>query len=198
MEKPIEEWVHIFLDTCIIIDLFVPMDRINQYPEALKERIIKTKKLFEFFKASGTSRTFYISAITVGELTKMASDVPNDEMLIELFSSGDVAFVDYTKDIALSINGKLNKYLPDTTINQYVKQKEKELNEQNVFQARQYIVDDLKIIASANYLPKIDVILTSDKNTFLPIAEKFELMAVRPETLSEDLFGEIETRNGYS
>ena len=59
---------------------------------------------------------------------------------------------------------------------------------------RGWISDDLKIAATAKSLHKLDIILTSDKNTFLPIALKMGLpcLAMFEDQFQPDLFGGIE------
>ena len=43
--KPIAEWQHIFLDTCVIIDLLQNPEKFQKNPEH-QQRIIDTKNLF--------------------------------------------------------------------------------------------------------------------------------------------------------
>ena len=194
--EPIEKWKYIFLDTSVIIDLLLDANKFDKNVP-VKKRINDTKKLFKYFSNSNTflekQYVFYVSAISVSELT---ANLDKDLILVllRLFSAGDLTFVDFTKDIALTITNNIKQYLPNFSINQFVSQLEKELKDDNtVFNKRNWIIDDLKIASSAKSLKKLDVVLTADKKTFSPICIKLEIPYVETSNLPKDLFDDINT-----
>ena len=194
--EPIEKWKYIFLDTSVIIDLLLDANKFDKNVP-VKKRINDTKKLFKYFSDSNTflekQYVFYVSAISVSELT---ANLDKDLILVllRLFSAGDLTFVDFTKDIALTITNNIKQYLPNFSINQFVSQLEKELKDDNtVFNKRNWIIDDLKIASSAKSLKKLDVVLTADKKTFSPICIKLEIPHVETSNLPKDLFDDINT-----
>lgn len=57
---------------------------------------------------------------------------------------------------------------------------------------RQWIKDDFKICFCAKSIPKIDVVLTGDKNTFLPICYRMLLgLSTTGEKFSRNLLGSL-------
>lgn len=194
--EPIEKWKYIFLDTSVIIDLLLDANKFNKNIHVQK-RINDTKKLFKYFSDSNTflekQYVFYISAITVSELTANL-DKDLTLVLLRLFSAGDLTFVDFTKDIALIITNNIKQYLPNYSINQFISQLEKKLKDDNtVFNKRNWIIDDLKIASSAKSLKKLDVVLTADKKTFSPICVQLDIPFVETSNLPKDLFDDINT-----
>lgn len=194
--EPIEKWKYIFLDTSVIIDLLLDANKFDKNVPVQK-RINDTKKLFKYFSDSNTflekQYVFYVSAISVSELTANL-DKDLTLVLLRLFSAGDLTFVDFTKDIALTITNNIKQYLPNFSINQFVSQLEKELKDDNtVFNKRNWIIDDLKIASSAKSLKKLDVVLTADKKTFSPICIQLEIPYVETSNLPKDLFDDINT-----
>lgn len=163
----------------------------------VQKRINDTKKLLKHFSDSNTflekQYVFYISAITVSELTANL-DKDLTLVLLRLFSAGDLTFVDFTKDIALTITNNIKQYLPNYSINQFISQLEKKLKDDNtVFNKRNWIIDDLKIASSAKSLKKLDVVLTADKKTFSPICVQLDIPFVETSNLPKDLFDDINT-----
>lgn len=194
--EPIEKWKYIFLDTSVIIDLLLDANKFDKNVPVQK-RINDTKKLFKYFSDSNTflekQYVFYVSAISVSELTANL-DKDLTLVLLRLFSAGDLTFVDFTKDIALTITNNIKHYLPNFSINQFFSQLEKELKHNNtVFNKRNWIIDDLKIASSAKSLKKLDVVLTADKKTFSPICNQLEIPYVETSNLPKDLFDDINT-----
>lgn len=194
--EPIEKWKYIFLDTSVIIDLLLDANKFSKNIPVQK-RINDTKKLFKYFSDSNTFKNkqyvFYVSAISVSELTaKLDNDLT--VVLLRLFSAGDLTFVDFTKDIALTITNDIKMYLPNFSYNQFISQLEKELkNDNTVFNKRNWIIDDLKIASTAKSLTKVDVVLTADKKTFTPICAQLDIPFVETSNLPKDLFDDINT-----
>lgn len=115
-----------------------------------------------------------------------------------MFSCADVTFVDFTKEIASQISKNISNYLPNGThVNQLLAQFEKQINDNTIINSRNWVSDDLKIVVSAKYLKKLDVILTADKKTFLPIAELLELPVLNTAKLQLDLFDNINLEVAY-
>ena len=192
--KAISDWNYIFLDTSVIIDLFQNPDRLHKNPKHQK-RVIDTKKLFQYFeKRKDTKKknyVFYVSAITVSELTANL-EIDLFEILLDIFQSGDLTFVDFTKEIAFSISKNVREFVPQYSYNQLVKHLEKSLKDENsITNARNWIEDDLKIACSANMLNKLDVVLTADERTFSPICEKLNIPYQKTSHIPKDLFDEI-------
>lgn len=195
--KPIAEWQHILLDTSFIIDVLSDPGRFQKNPE-VKRRIEIAHRVMEILAVNDTEsnksrHNFFISAVTLGELRKLSVETAAKDLVL-LFSAGDVTFVDYTKDIALLLNRSLEEALPATgQKHQFVRYLEKELAALGVANVRQWVSDDLKIVASAKSIKRLDVALTSDKNTFKLIADTLTVPCVSMfmEDFEQDLFGDI-------
>ncbi len=194
--KPIAEWQNILLDTSFIVDYLSDSARFIKNPE-VKRRIEIAHRVMEILSAyekeeGKTRRNFFISAITVSELRKLAAENTAKELVL-MFGAGDVTFVDYTKDVALLLNRSLDTCLPKSQKHQFIAYLEKELKARNYANVRQWVSDDLKIVASAKSIKKLDVALTSDKNTFKLIADTLDVPCVSMfmEDFEQDLFGDI-------
>lgn len=194
--KPITEWQNIFLDTSFIIDYLSDPERFNKNPE-VKRRIEIAHRVMEILstydkESKKPSRNFFISAITVGELRKLAVENVAKELVL-VFGAADVTFVDYTKDIALLLHRSLEEALPEGKKYHFIRYLEKELAARNFANVRQWISDDMKIVASAKSVKGLDVVLTSDKNTFKLIADTLDVSCVTMfmEDFDTDLFGDI-------
>lgn len=194
--KPVKDWKHIFLDTSFIIDYLADPSKERKNAE-FQQRVDLAHRIMEIlctYEPNGEKgkRNFYISAVTIAELRKLSSaNIAKD--LVLLFNTGDVTFVDFTKDIALKLNQNMEHYLPDGQKHQFIAYLEKELKAQQVANARQWVSDDLKIAACAKSLKSLDAVLTSDKNTFKLIADMLELPCVSmfKEEFESDLFSDI-------
>jgi hypothetical protein len=194
--KPVKDWKDIFLDTSFIIDYLADPFKAHKNAD-VQQRIELAHRVMEILSAYDLSgkrekRNFYISAISVAELRKLAAANTVKELVL-LFNAGDVTFVDFTKDIALRLNQNLEHYLPDGQKHQFISYLEKELRANNIANARQWVSDDLKIAACAKSLKSLDAVLTSDKNTFRLIADTLELPCISmfKEEFASDLFGDI-------
>jgi hypothetical protein len=192
--KSISEWRYIFLDTSVVIDLFQNPDRLEKNPKHQK-RVLDTLKLFQYFEKSKEVKkknyVFYISAITVSELT---ADLEIDllEILLEIFKSGELTFVDFTKEIAFSISKNVREFVPKYSYNQLIKYLENNLkNENSITNSRNWIEDDLKIACSAQLLRKLDIVLTADEKTFSPICENLDIPYQKTSHLPKDMFDDI-------
>lgn len=166
IKKRMGDCEKVFLDTSIIIDLLNAKES-NEKTFFVKNLI---NSLCENKTNSKKERVFFISTITIGELVKFADKGKNDVIidLMKLLNSSNLEVVPYTDDIALNQNILFKDYLTKTNLNKLIEQLK--LFPHNYVLAREYITRDFMIITTAHH-KNVDVILTSDKNSFLPIAE---------------------------
>ena len=194
--KPIESWKYIFLDTSVIIDLLQNPSRFDKNKNH-QQRIIDTQKLFNYFndckEIKGKEYVFYISAITISELS-VAIDTDLLDILLILLNSGDITFVDFTKEIAFNLSRNIREQAPDYSINQILSHLEKELKGDNqITNTRNWVDNDFKIVSTAKSLRRLDVVLTADRRTFIPICQKLDIPYIETSDLPKDMFNEIKT-----
>lgn len=196
--KPIKEWKYVFLDTSVIIDFLQNSEKHAKNPKVQK-RIELTQKLINNLGISnnGNRCLFYVSAVSLSELIKSSRPENIAQEVALIFNTSDVVFMDFTKSIANFLQRSLENFLPDGQKHTFIKQLEKVLNEQNVSNARQWVSDDLKIAATASTVKKLDALLTADRNTFFPIAEKLEIPCLVTDDIPIDLFGELDTESTF-
>jgi hypothetical protein len=197
--KPIKEWKYVFLDTSVIIDFLQNPERHTKNPK-VQERIKRTQKLINYLGNSnnGNRCVFYISAVSLSELIKLSRPENIGQEVALIFNTSDVVFMDFTKSIANRLQKSLEHFLPDGEKHKFIKKLEKSLNEQDVYNSRQWVSDDLKIAATAeSTVRKLDVLLTGDRNTFFPIAEKLEIPCLVTDDIPLDLFGELDTESTF-
>lgn len=176
IKRKMAECTKVFLDTSILIDLF--------NTSVTNERTKFVRNLIDSLNNSspikGKTRTFYISSITIGEMVKFASK-SKDEVLVDLLTllqAQNLEVLPYTEYIALNQNVLFKKYATKTKLNEFlIKLK---LFPHNYVLAREYISRDFMIISTAHQI-NADVIITSDKNTFLPIAQEINIFCVVAE-----------------
>jgi len=199
--KPINDWQHIFLDTSFIVDVLSDPARFAK-DILVQQRIQLAQRVLEILSTYDNGeqqqrRQYYISAVTISELRKSVADNVAKELVL-LFSAADVTFIDFTKDIALLLNRTLDTCLPDGQKYQFIAHLENELKARQYANVRQWVSDDLKIVGSAKSVKKLDVALTSDKNTFKVIADKLEVPCISmfKEDFDIDLFGDISIITG--
>tara|TARA_R110002096_G_scaffold352864_9_gene546093 strand:- start:1616 stop:2146 length:531 start_codon:yes stop_codon:yes gene_type:complete len=162
-----------------------------------QQRIIDTQKLFNYFndckEIKGKEYVFYISAITISELS-VAIDTDLLDILLILLNSGDITFVDFTKEIAFNLSRNIREQAPDYSINQILSHLEKELKGDNqITNTRNWIDNDFKIVSTAKSLRRLDVVLTADRRTFTPICQKLDIPYIETSDLPKDMFNEIKT-----
>lgn len=196
--KPIKEWKYVFLDTSVIIDFLQNSEKHAKNPKVQK-RIELTQKLINNLGISnnGNRCLFYVSAVSLSELIKSSRPENIAQEVALIFNTSDVVFMDFTKSIANFLQRSLENFLPDGQKHTFIKQLEKVLNEQNVSNARQWVSDDLKIAATASTVKKLDALLTADRNTFFPIAEKLEIPCLVTDEIPINLFGELDTESTF-
>jgi hypothetical protein len=193
--KPIKDWRNIFLDTSVIVDYLQNPERHSKNP-VVQKRIINTQALIrsvtELDKENNTKCFLYVSAVTLAELMKTNRPDNIAQEVAQIFNTADVVFVDFSRSIANWLQRSLESYLPDNHKYEFIRSLEKALSENHVMNARQWVSDDLKIAASAGSVKRLDVILTADRRTFYPIAEKLELPCMVTDDIPLNLFGEID------
>ena len=205
--KPIKDWRYIFIDTSTILDFIKIPARFSKNP-AEQTRIELAHKIIRALEEVEKSRTdkkqrivLYVSAISLFEIRQLEKDKTVYDTIVQLFSNFDVTIISFNKKSAEALTIGLDEVLPDAQKKHYLKslavQREKDIPAQN---AKEWISDDLKILACAKSLPKdkLDVILTGDIRTFQPIADALELpcLPTYQKYLPTDLFGELDT--GYN
>lgn len=176
IKRKMAECTKVFLDTSILIDLFNTSET-NERTKFVRNLI---DSLNNSLLVKGKSRTFYISTITIGEMVKFASK-SKDEVLVDLLTllqAQNLEILPYTDDIALNQNVLFKKYATKTKLNELLKKLK--LFPHNYVLAREYISRDFMIITTAHHI-NADVIITSDKNTFLPIAQELNIFCVVAE-----------------
>lgn len=192
--KPIKEWKYVFLDTSVIIDFLQNPEKHAKNPD-VQNRIILTKKLINNLGVSsnGSKCLFYISAISLSELIKSSRPENIAQEVALIFNTSDVVFMDFTKNIANFLQRSLENYLPDGQKHIFIRQLEKELKVKNMHNSRQWVSDDLKIVATASTVKKLDALLTADKNTMYPIAIKLEVPCLITDDIPLNMFGDLDT-----
>lgn len=188
----ISEWRRIFIDTSFIIDSIRDLSLISE-EDPKYSAIQKSQKLLEHFQLIAERNENQIrwitSSIVLSELIKFENQDAVDE-LQGILMSPEVEIINFTRREASFILNEMGNYVEDKHISQYINDLRKELAKSGVFNPRNYIAKDALIIACAKS-KKCDVVLTSDKNSFLPIARKVGLPILLSEDLRLDLHGNI-------
>jgi hypothetical protein len=197
--KKISEWKHVFLDTSFIIDYLSDSEKFDANPKK-KENIEVSKMIMEYLslKKNNEKPQFYVTSITLGELRRLET-ASIFKKIIEVLSAGDVIFVSYRKEEAIEVNNIIEKYKKTKSPKLSLEDLGKARKESGCLNYRNWISDDMKILSCAKILydrKQLDIILTSDEKTFLPIAEFLELPCciLNKRYLPRNLFGEIDRK----
>ena len=161
------EWENIFLDTSIIIRYLHGMRDGNNREAAFVKRLIDDLNATKTSK--GKKRNFFISSITIGELYDKSGDTKRAENIVRALNTKGLTFISFDNDIAEFMTGKYHAILGTSVLKDIARQLS--FPEHDLLHARQWIEKDVMIIASAEY-SNCDIILTMDKKTMLPIANK--------------------------
>jgi hypothetical protein len=184
--KPIKNWSRVMIDTSVIVDYTKNPARFDKNPGE-KDRIEKVQQLINYLTNTPHLQEppmLLVSAISIAELSKLPESRSNIERVTNLFSGTDVVFVDFTASIAASIPLLLDGVLPDGQKFQWLKQLEQDLRSEGISWARQWVSDDLKIIASAHaQRRKLDALISSDTKVFAQLATKLDLPLVQPDKI---------------
>ncbi len=185
-----------FFDTSVICDYLTLPERLVKNPD-VQERVKKTHQLFEIFKQrdqkdQSKKLWFYVSAITITELRKFqrSEDVLSD--IVNLVNTGNVVFVDFSKEVAEYLHKNFTSYLSDNSLREFTANLEK-LTDMGAMSARKWIDDDVKIAGTAKMVRKLDALLTGDYKTFLPVAKQMGLPVYYTKDIPVDMFGELKT-----
>lgn len=176
IKRKMAECTRVFLDTSIIIDLFNTSNT-NERTKFVRHLIDSLNNLSS---VKGKQRVFYVSAVTIGEMVKFASKTSEEVIidLLQLLHAQDLEIAHYTDTVALHQNVLFKDYLSKKKLNALIEKLN--LFPHDYVLAREYISRDFMIIATAHE-KNADVILTSDKNTFLPIAKDLNIFCVVAE-----------------
>ena len=194
--KKISEWRYILLDTSFIVDYLSDPTRFASNP-VKKENIELAKSIMELLSSEKRKikPQFYITSITIGELKRLETESVAKK-IIETLSAGDVTFLPYGKTEAEVLNKVVFAWKKEKQPKVTHKQLEDDCRNSGCANFRNWISDDMKILSCVKQLcqqKRLDVILTSDERTFLPIAELMELpcLVLKKENFPTDLFGEL-------
>jgi len=190
---PIQEWKQIFVDTSFIINCLsnLPNEDNSNY-----NSVKRAKALLNYFEINPNQKVRWVtSSIVLSELTKLP-----DENLIEavanIFNNADIEIVNFTNKEARFMVKEFTKFIDDNHIEKYIKDLQKSLGELGVFNPKNFISSDARIIACAKS-KRCDVVLTSDRKTFYPIAQKVELPVMLTSDLPLDLHDNIDHKKSF-
>ena len=192
--RPIKDWRHIFLDTSVIIDLTINEDTLKD--DAIKERVVFTKKLFSIIKdirnREKKQAFYYVSSVTIGELITLDGRHPRQNVVTTL-KSENLEVIDYSSEVATDLSQNIGKIIPNQEYKSLFKSLRNNIAAKAVNIGRNWIKDDFKICFCARSVKELDVILTADKNTFLPIGRRLGLpvLSTCGNDIPLDFFNEI-------
>ncbi|MDR1880138.1 MAG: hypothetical protein LBQ78_04330 [Tannerellaceae bacterium] len=194
--KKISEWIHILLDTSFIIDYLSSPEKFDDNPKKKESITLANDIMSELSLVNRVHKPqFYITSITIGELIKLET-ASISRKIVEIFYSGDVTFLPYGKSEAEEMNEFIQKYRKLKEPWKSLQAIEKAKKESECMNYRGWINDDMKILSCAKKLhdkKMLDVILTSDEKTFLPIAEIWKLpcRCLNSTYFPRDMYGEL-------
>lgn len=169
--KPIKDWENILLDTGIIMALFRGQD-----PAIKDERYLFVKNAIKFLSTSTTqtkkARKFLISTITISEILSREQDTEKIKRIMKILDSENIEFVDFDLSTSLLFNHDLYPHLANKNMNMLAK--EFGFKTGDYMMAREWINRDMMILESAKNA-NVDIVLSLDKNTFLPLANKINV-----------------------
>ena len=167
--KKYTDWEKVLLDTSAIVCLLRSLidDKVptcNFIKKLLED--LSTKK-----SSGKKNRTFYISAISIAEILSKTTSETKAEKIVKAIQSDNVIFYSFDTEIAEFIVKNYHAHLGREKLNDFARQLS--WPEHDLSIARQWIEKDLMLIATAHFLG-CDTIITIDKNTMLPLAEKVD------------------------
>jgi hypothetical protein len=161
------DWHDIFLDTSIILAYFRSLrddqDVVCNFVGKLIHQLVTQKS------SANRERNFYISSITISEILEKSQNETKAAKIVRLLNSDHVNFHPFDNDVAEYMVKSYHKLLGTENLSRIAK--ELSWPEHELKAGRQWIEKDLMILATAQYL-ECDTILTIDKNTMIPLAEK--------------------------
>ncbi|MEJ7678842.1 MAG: hypothetical protein WKG06_13485 [Segetibacter sp.] len=95
-------------------------------------------------------------------------------------NTGNVVFVDFSKEVAEYLHKNFTSYLSDNSLREFTSnlRKANMIWVQSV--ARKWIDDDVKIAGSAKMVRKLDALLTGDYKTFCLLQSKWAYLFIIP------------------
>lgn len=166
--KPISNWSKIFLDTSILLNLFIA-----QRKEGTGHESLFIKKLINYLSkskdGSGKEREFYISTVTITEILCREHDSEKVKKIMRSVDANNVTFTSFNLKTSLRFNHVLWSHLQEATLNKYAE--EFGFLSGEYMMAREWITRDFMILING-VENNCDVILTTDKRTFYPLGEK--------------------------
>lgn len=194
--KKISEWKYILLDTSFIIDYLSDPTRFTSNP-VKKENIELAKSIMKLLSSEQrkTKPQFYVASITIGELKRLETE-SIAKKIVETLSAGDVTFLPYGKAEAEVLNEFVFAWKKEKQPKVTQIQLEDECKKSGCANFRNWISDDMKILSCVKQHyknKKLDMVLTSDERTFLPIANLMGLpcLVLKKENFPTNLFGEL-------
>ena len=189
---PIQEWKRIFIDTSFIIDGMRDIQHIN--PDNPKfESARKAHALIAYFsllEQKEQNHTWITSSIVLSELLKFENSDAVSE-LQGLFRAPNMEIINFTRKEASFLVNDIGNYIEQKYTNQFFKEFQRSLAEQNLFNPKNFISSDARIVACAKS-KNCDAVLTSDEKSFLQIAKQVNLPVILTKDLPVDTFLEID------
>ncbi len=165
---PLKNWRNIMLDTSVIIKLFHALGNTKDDEPKFVLDLLRYLSSNKAAISESQDRFFYISAITISEIWSKSTLQTHRERIMEAINHRNILFVSYDEEIAQHINDKYHSILSNKKLNKFAE----EISFGNDLKmAREWILKDVMIIGTSDYM-KCDVLLTNDKNTLMPMADK--------------------------
>jgi len=159
------------LDTTVIVDYLWYKSKSQPQDETIAKRVSFVGKLIDFLvrEAERHNRKFYYSAVTIAELRLIKNPYGLQNKIIEALQTEDLALVNFTRDVALTLNSKLDHLLTKKELSVVAQTLEPGFHDMKLY--RDVIFKDYMIIASSLFV-KADIILTADSKRFVEACNK--------------------------
>lgn len=188
----ISEWRRIFIDTSFVLDLVRDISLMS--PEDPKyQSVLRSQKLLEHFKLVAEKNEKPVRWVTCSIVLSELIKFENKEAVHELqriLDSSEIEIINFTGKEANFIVSEMGNYIEDKHIAQYLREVQREIAKTGIFNPRSYVSKDALIIACAKS-KKCDVVITSDKNSFIPIAKRVELPILLSQDIPLSLHGDV-------
>lgn len=195
----ISEWRRAFIDTSFIIDLVRDVGKMSE-DDPKYQSVLRSQKLLDYFKIEAGRNDkpvrWVTCSIVLAELIKFENEDAVNE-LQEILQSSELEIINFTAKEAKFITNDMGNYVEDKHITQYISEMQKQLSKTGVFNPRNFVAKDSLIIACAKS-KKCDVVLTSDRNSFVPIAKKVGLPILLSEHIPLGLYEDINFTDAIS
>lgn len=164
------QWEHVFLDTSIIFS-YIQATRENNTSEecTFVKRVIDDLNINK--STGGHKRNFYVSAVSIGEMYDKSTNIKKTETIVNKMNISTMTYVPYDTDIAEHMTSNYHNILGTEKQNAFARALG--YPQHDMVMAREWIIKDLMIIASADYF-KCDAVLTMDERSFLPLCKEVD------------------------